>query len=551
MRRLTVATLALFSSAAFCGVSAAQRPHVATRISAAEHIAHIENGFVPISLDPGAPPVRLDLRKIMEISNVPGLSVAVFDHYRLAWAKGYGVTEADSDTPVTTHTLFQAASISKPVSTIATLQLVEKGKLSLDADVNRYLRSWKVPDNEFTRVQKVTLRRIMTHTAGTTVHGFIGYAAGEPVPTLLQVLQGQKPANTPPITVDFVPGTKQRYSGGGVVIEQQLLMDVTGKSFPEIMREAVIDRLHLKDSTFEQPLSASWARRAASGHDLNGTVIPGKWNIQPEMAVGGLWTTPSNLGRIMAEVALDAAGRSNRLLSPAMAREMLRLQTDSKIETLEGPPMLMGLGWMLGQNGSDRWFEHSGVNRGYVSEALMMRSGRGVVVFANNQAFEAQIVMRYLINNVAKEYGWDYRVTPYTPWPYADTVVLATAKLRGVKAAIRKYRELKALSGKRNSDGSLKVVWTSDPPDYLPNGWDLLGIAQAIGNPSHLQDAIALLKVDVQDYPDFWQGFDILAGLYEDAGDKQHAIENYLKLRELRPDSTDAAARLKRLRTGG
>lgn len=547
MRRVTVFVFAIASMTALGAAPAAPQHNARPVGSTAARIARVETGFTPISLDSGEAPVRFDLRKIMEISNVPGLSIAVFDHYRLVWAKGYGVTEAGGRTPVTPHTLFQAASISKPVSTIATLQLVEQGRLSLDEDVNLKLRGWHVPENEFTREQKVTLRRIMTHTSGATVHGFIGYAAGEPLPTMADIFAGRKPANNPPIVIDFVPGTKQRYSGGGVMIEQQLLTDVTGKTFPQIMRDAVIDRLHLRDSSYEQPLPSAWAARAASGHDRDGTVIPGKWNIAPEMALGGLWTTPSDLGRIMAEIALEAKGGSHKLLSPAMAREMLRPQTDPKIETLEGPPMRMGLGWVLGQTGADSWFEHGGVNRGYVAEALMMRSGSGVVVMANNWSFNAQLVMRYVINNVAREYGWTYRVTPFTPWPYADTIVLAAAKLRGPDAAIRKYRELKALSGQRNPDGSLKVVWTSDPPDYLPNEWDLLGVAQTIGDRAHVRDAIALMKVDVEDYPKFWQGFDVLAGFYEDAGDKARAIEAYRKVRELNPKSRDAAAGLKRL----
>src|SRR5262249_24586495 len=147
-------------------------------------------------------------------------------------------------------TLFPACSISKPITAIAALRLVEQGKLSLDQDVNVKLKSWKVPENEFTRKEKVTLRRILTHTAGTTVHGYPGYPEGQPIPTLLQILDGEKPANTDPVRVDFVPGTKQRYSGGGFLILQQLLIDATGKQFPQIMQDLVLDKLGLKDSTF-------------------------------------------------------------------------------------------------------------------------------------------------------------------------------------------------------------------------------------------------------------------------------------------------------------
>src|SRR5205085_10557763 len=186
--------------------------------------------------------------------------------------KAFGITEAGGTTPVTTRTLFQAGSVSKPVAALGALHLVEERKLSLDEDVNRKLKSWKLPENEFTKEQKVTLRRIMSHSAGTTLHGFPGYTVGDPVPTLVQVLDGEKPANTQPVRVDIVPGSKWRYSGGGVLIEQQLMIDVSGKSFPQLMRENVFDKLGMKDSTFEQPLPASRVSSASSGNDITGKV---------------------------------------------------------------------------------------------------------------------------------------------------------------------------------------------------------------------------------------------------------------------------------------
>lgn len=198
------------------------------------HIQRIEAKAVDLSLDANEPPLQLSLQKLMELYKIPAFSIAVIDDYRIVWARAYGVTDAGSNTPVTTKTLFQAGSISKPVAATGALYLVEQGKLSLDEDVNQKLKTWKVPENEFTKTEKVTLRRLMSHTGGLTVHGFPGYDVDAPVPTLVQILNGEKPANTPPIRVDIVPGTQERYSGGGVTIEQQLIIDVTGKPFPEI-----------------------------------------------------------------------------------------------------------------------------------------------------------------------------------------------------------------------------------------------------------------------------------------------------------------------------
>jgi CubicO group peptidase (beta-lactamase class C family) len=201
---------------------------------------------------------------------------------------------------------------------------VEHGKLSLDENVNQELRSWKVPKNEFTKNQKVTLRRILTYSAGLTVHGFPGYAVGEPIPTLVQILNGEKPSNTDPVRVDYVPGSQERYSGGGVTIEQQLIIDVTAKPFPQFIRETVLNKIGMSNSTYEQPLSPARAAFAASGTLANGKVIPGKWHIYPEMAAAGLWTTPTDLAKLCIEIALSKYGKSNRVLSERTSREMLK-----------------------------------------------------------------------------------------------------------------------------------------------------------------------------------------------------------------------------------
>lgn len=233
----SVAVLSLVGSAL-----AQSKPQSEDKRSAlSARIQRVENSIapVPLSASESAPP--LNIEKLMELYKCPGLSVAVIDNFKIAWAKGYGVTEAGTHTPVIVHTLFQAGSISKPVAATGTLSLVEHGKLSLDENVNLKLKSWRVPDNEFTKDQKVTLRRLMSHSAGLTVHGFPGYEVGTPIPTLVQIFNGEPPANTAPIRVDFVPGTRFRYSGGGVTIEQQLVMDVTGQPFPKFMRETVLD----------------------------------------------------------------------------------------------------------------------------------------------------------------------------------------------------------------------------------------------------------------------------------------------------------------------
>src|SRR5262249_42531507 len=166
----------------------------------------------------------------------------------------------------------------------------------------------------------------MSHSAGLTVHGFPGYAVNEPVPTLVQIFNGEKPANTAPIRVDFVPGTKMRYSGGGVTIEQQLMVDVTGKPFPQFIQETVLSKIVMTDSSYEQPLPAASDALTATGTYMNGKSVEGRWHIYPEMAAAGLWTTPTDLAKFRIEIALSKQGKANHVLSQKSAQEMLKPQ---------------------------------------------------------------------------------------------------------------------------------------------------------------------------------------------------------------------------------
>ena len=233
------------------------------------------------------------------------------------------------------------------------LLLVEQGKLSLDEDVNLKLKTWKVPENEFTKNEKVTLRRLMSHSAGLTVHGFPGYDVDEPLPTLVQILNGEKPANTEAIRVDTVPGTVERYSGGGITIEQQLMMDVTGMPFPEFMRTNVLPKIVMTDSSYSQPLPPAWAARTAAGTRPNGETIHGRWHIYPEMAAAGLWTTPTDLAKFAIEIALSKHGKANHVLSEKMTDTMLTPVKDQA-----------GLGFFIEKDDPDQ-FGHNGADEGF------------------------------------------------------------------------------------------------------------------------------------------------------------------------------------------
>lgn len=348
---------------------------------------------LPLFPTPGA---TVDEVVTAEMKNhgIPGLSLAIIDHGQISKAKGYGFIDKSVGTAVTTNTLFQAASISKPVAALAALRLVEEGRLSLDEDVNRVLKQWQVAENEFTEKEKVTLRRILSHSAGLTVHGFPGYDGDSPLPTLRQVLEGSKPANTAAIRVDVVPGSNSRYSGGGYMVMQQMMIDTTGKTFPILMRENVLAPLQMNASTYEQPLPADRASVAATGYYSDGKEVSGRWHIYPEMAAAGLWTTASDLARFAISLQQALAGKSNSVISRSMTRQLLTVQKGNN-----------GLGLGLEGSGKTLRFYHGGRNAGF--DALLLayaERGSGVAIMFN--ANDNSGAVKRIVNAVSKEYHW-------------------------------------------------------------------------------------------------------------------------------------------------
>ncbi len=329
----------------------------------------------------------------MATLHVPGVSIAVTHNGKIEWARGFGVTKIGGS-PVTVNTLFQAGSISKPVTATAVLHLVQLGQLNLDTDVNQYLKTWKVPENTFTSQKDVTLRELLTHTAGMTVHGLPGYASGASVPSLVQVLNGEPPANTPAIRVDTVPNTIWRYSGGGYTVTQQLLLDQTKKSFPQFMQDTVLGPFGMTHSTYEQPLPNTKSAAAATPYDQNGAPIPGGSHTYPEMAAAGLWTTPSDLARYAIEIQKSLAGESNRVLSKAAANEMVKL----------GGLGSWGLGLQVGGSPDHPYFEHGGADEGFISNLVAYRNGDGVAIMTNGD--NGGRLAAELVRTVALEYHW-------------------------------------------------------------------------------------------------------------------------------------------------
>jgi CubicO group peptidase (beta-lactamase class C family) len=337
----------------------------------------------------------------MALYATPGVAVSVINNGELAAEGSFGVKTAGTDDAVTPTTLFQAGSISKPVFALAVMRLVDAGRLDLDADVNDYLTSWRVPDNG-RWTPRVTLRQLLSHTAATSVHGFPGYPAAGPWPTLTDVLNGVPPANTLPIVVEGLPGIHFRYSGGGTTIAQQLVMDVLRQPFPQLMRELVLGPTGMHDSTFEQPLPSAMASRAATGHPWNGVPVPGGWHVYPEMAAAGLWTTASDLARLGAAVMRTLHGRDSALgLKSETVAAMLRPQlADQKVGS-----DFAGLGWFCNGEGDAFRFGHGGEDHGFIAHMRMFPNrASGAVVMINS--IQGWPLPSEILTALGREYGW-------------------------------------------------------------------------------------------------------------------------------------------------
>ncbi len=333
--------------------------------------------------------VAREIESLMKKHEVPGVSVAVVNDYKLDWAQAFGVREAGSDEKVDTDTVFQMASVSKPIAGLAVMVLAARKTLDLDADVNTLLKSWKVSANEFTDQEKVTLRLLLGHRAGMTVHGFPGYEGDEKVPTLIQVLDGKPPANTKPIVVDIKPGTKVRYSGGGYCVAQQAVIDVTGKPFPKVMDELVLTPLKMTHSTYEQPLPAKFRGNAATGHRADGKPVPGRYHTYPEMAAAGLWSTPTDLAKVIVAFGNSWAGKPGALLTAEQTKELFAT----------------GVGWPERREGDKFMAVHGGANEGYrCLFAVRPATGRGAVVLTNSDKGD-QLIWPVL-NAINKAYNW-------------------------------------------------------------------------------------------------------------------------------------------------
>ncbi len=352
----------------------------------ADRISRIENGLYANVQYFGDSIPKFNIEERLRELGIPGVSIAFINNGEIEWARAYGMADSSENRPMTPETMLLAGSISKPVAAIRAHQLAEQGLISLDSNVNNYLSSWKVPDNEFTEEEKVTIRRILNHTAGLTVWGFPGYDKGDTVPTVPQVLDGE--GNTDAVRVYKEPGESWQYSGGGYTIMQLAITDLEGKTFPEIMQTEVLDPLGMTGSTFENPLPEKYHSIAATGYRTNGDEVEGKWPIYPEMAAAGLWTTPSELILYAKEFQRISNTQEDGILKASTTAEMLTPGLNDH-----------GLGPVI----EEFTFGHGGADEGFRAELIAWKDEPFALVIMINS--DNSSIAREIKLSIADEYG--------------------------------------------------------------------------------------------------------------------------------------------------
>ncbi|GEP94112.1 serine hydrolase domain-containing protein [Chitinophaga cymbidii] len=333
---------------------------------------------------------RWTLEERLRHYKVPGISIAVIRDYKIEWARGYGWADVEEKRRVTPQTLFQAASISKSLNGVAILKLVERQQLKLDEDINTYLKTWHPSADS----GKITLNHLLSHTAGLTIHGFPGYEVTDTLPTVEQILRGEKPANTKEVKPAFTSGKRMQYSGGGTTISQLILTGVTGEKYDVFLQREVLDPLGMTGSFFTQPAPQSKKNLLATGHHRNGEPVKGKYHVYPEMAAAGLWTTPTDLAKYIIETQLSYAGQSSKVLSPAM--------TKTRLTPYINPSSALGV--FIRKEKEHTYFSHNGGNEGFTSTYLgSLDGGNGYVIMVNSDNFD---VANEVVRSIGLTYGW-------------------------------------------------------------------------------------------------------------------------------------------------
>lgn len=360
-------------------------------------IAEVENGLLSDAqiVFADSEMVRHNIYDRMKFYGVPSVSVAVINQGRIEWAKAYGLADENKQRKADVNTLYQAASMSKSVNGFLIMELVQEGKLSLDRDIRQYLKTWTFPENDFSRNNRITLANLLSHTAGLNLHGFRGYSKVEAIPSVNEILDGKPPASNEAVAPVFRAGTKMEYSGGGILITRKIIGDNIAMNYDSLIEEKVLKPVGMRNSTYSQPLDAGW-KDFAVAYDQSGKEIPGGYNIYPELAPDGLWTTATDYARFVISIQRSLRKDPSALLQYGTVKKMLT-------PVLPGSDAALGV-FIREKNGA-KYFWHIGANAGYRSGFYgRFSTGSGIVVLSNSD--NGQALIDEIVNGVSVVYQW-------------------------------------------------------------------------------------------------------------------------------------------------
>ena len=391
------------------------------------------------------------LKERMTHYKVSAVTVAVIHNYKVEWAKAYGWADVSAKTQATPQTLFQAASISKSLNGVGVLKLVQDKKVDPGTDINTYLTSWKFPYDERAKGKKITLNNLLSHTAGLTVHGFGGYAKGNKIPTTVQILNGEAPANSGPVRSEFEPDLRVMYSGGGTTISQLIVMDVTGQPYAKFMEETVLRPMGMMTSSFQPDVNVT--SLLATGYHADGTEIAGKFQTYPEMGAAALWTNPTELGNYIIETQLSLVGKSSKVLSQEFTKRRLTPYKENA-----------ALGVFIQTNDGEKYFEHGGSNQGFRSQySGSMSGGYGYAIMVNS---DDGSIIQEVANAIAATYGWKGLLNSKTK----KLATVTADKLKTLEGyyQLRDNNNLQLQFTAQGNQLQLREVWTGRTVMFMP-----------------------------------------------------------------------------------
>jgi CubicO group peptidase (beta-lactamase class C family)/thioredoxin-related protein len=326
--------------------------------------------------------------------NIPGLSLAVINEGKIEWSHTYA-NDNFPEQKLNDSTIFQAASLSKPVTVLAALRMYTAGAIDLDENIQNYLKRFIIPQGKQTDDNPVTFRNIFAHTSGLTAGGYQGYARDFEVPSDIEILKGATGVNSQPIEVLSKPNEILAYSGGGYTLAEVALQDIHNDTFSNLMKTWILDPVGMKHSEFTQPLIVKDSSKIAKGHTQSGKVLDGGWRNHPEQAAGGLWSTSTDLANFLIEIYKAYQGK-NSVFSTSAIKTILNQERDGHI-----------YGFIVDRSNNGFAITHYGGNAGYrTGMTIDLTTGNGLVYLINSDNGAA--LGNELLLSASKLYRWNH-----------------------------------------------------------------------------------------------------------------------------------------------